>query len=99
MLLQGTIIAALLLGFIMAWVAGAIVCFGAFTAFLPKAGWLKRILLSGGVSALLAGLVFALDAWTGVDDLSLFTTYLVGSMCAAVLSIAYLIIRLLQTRN
>lgn len=99
MLLQGTIIAALLLGLFMAWVAGCIVCFGVLTAWRPFHGWMKRVLLSGLVSAVLLGLVFSVDAWTGIDDLSLFVNYLIGSLSAAVLAMVYLAIRMVQRRS
>jgi hypothetical protein len=99
MLLHGTIIAALLLALLMAWVAGAIVCLGTYTFLLPKAGWMKRVLLSGGTSAVLLGPVFMIDTWTGIDDLSLFMAYLVGSLGAAALAIAYLAFQLLRSRS
>lgn len=99
MLLQGTIIAALLLGLLMAWTSGCIVCFGAFTRWWPACGWVKRVLWSGVVSAVLLGLVFGVDAWTGIDDLSLFVNYLIAVMVAAVLSLAYLAVHMVQRRS
>ena len=99
MLLQGSIIAALLLGLLMAWSAGAIVCFAALTAWRPTYGWMKRILLSGLASVVLLGLVFGVDVWNGIDDLTVFVNYLIATMIAGVLSLAYLAFHLLQGRS
>jgi purine-cytosine permease-like protein len=99
MLLQGTLISALLLGLLMAWSAGSIVCFAALTAWRPDKRWMHRILWSGTASAVLLGLVFGVDVWTGVDDLAVFVNYLVGTMIAGLLSLAYLAFHLVQRRS
>ena len=99
MLLQGSIIAVLLLGLLLAWTAGAVVCYSAFTAWRPDRGWLKRVLLSVLLSTMMLALVFCIDAWTGLDDLSLFGYYLTGTMSTALLSLVFLAIRRVGNRS
>jgi len=96
MLLQGSIIAALLLGLLMAWTAGAVACFAAFTAWRPEKGWMKRLVRSVLLSTAMLALVFGMDAWTGLDDLSVFGYYLIGTMSTAMLSLVFLAVRKVQ---
>lgn len=99
MLLQGAIISALLLGLLAAWSAGSIVCFAALTVWRPDKRWMHRVLWSGTGSAVLLGLVFGFDVWSGGDDLSLFVDYLIGVMAMAVLSLAFLAVHMVQRRS
>ena len=99
MLLQGSIIAVLLLGLLLAWTAGAVVCFAAFTAWRPDKGWMKRVQGSVLLSTAMLAAVLGMDAWTGLDDLSLFGYYLIGTMSIAMLSIVFLAVRKVQNHR
>ena len=99
MLLQGTIIAALILGLFLAWSGGSVVCFAAIMAWRRGMGWFKGLVLNLLLSAMLLALVAGIDAWSGVDDLSLFTSYMVACMGASVPAIAYLAFRAFQRKT
>jgi len=93
MLLQGTLMAALLLGLMLAVVATGIVVFALLSAFRPGLGVLRRVVIAALTSLLSVAIVVAMDLAMDGSGWSFAIRYVQVVMGAAVLAVAYLLVR------